>query len=416
MLNSNGWYYGWNVIGAGIIFQAILFGLTLFSFIFWAPIWAEEFDAKLADVMWVNVGMMLAQGFMSPFVGHAMDRRSIKWLITAGAIIASAGFLLVSRATQVWHIVVVYSTLVPLGMLLAGPLAAQTLAAKWFSLRRGLAIGISTTGTSIGGFILPFVVGILFYDYGWRHTHLILAGFVLVTVIPVVWLVVSNSPEEKGVPSESKATDSQKPAFEYPVWTTLTILKQRNFWVLVLAFVPLISAQGAVQANIAAFAIDLGTSQDRTPMLISLMAITAVAGKVFFGRQADHWDHRYLFLLAAALIATVIALMLTQPGYSIQLVIAGILGIGTGAILPLLGVIIASRFGPNAHGQVMGLLGPFLMLSALGSVYAANAYDSTGSYASALEPLFLCLIAAAIVVMWLGGKPEEDVAIQANPR
>lgn len=392
-------------------FQAILFGLTLFSFIFWAPIWAEEFDANLADVMWANVGMMLSQGLMSPFVGHAMDRYSIKWLVISGAVIAAAGFIAVSQAKQVWHIVFAYCTLIPLGMLLAGPLAAQTLAAKWFSRRRGLAIGISTTGTSIGGFILPVAVGVLFSAYGWRTTHLVLAAFVVVTVLPIAWIIIFNTPEDRGVVRETDAQrhDNSDGAVEFPVWTTGSILKQRNFWILVLAFVPLIAAQGAVQANIAAFAIDLGTAREMTPRLISLMAITAIGGKIFFGRQADYWDHRYLFLLAAAIIAIVIALMLTEPSYFTQLLIASLLGIGTGAILPLLGVIISSRFGPTGHGKVMGLLGPFLMLSAFGSVFAASTYDSTGSYAPALQPLLIGIVPAAMIVMWLGANPEKKL-------
>ena len=263
MASSPRWYYGWNIVGAGMTFQAILFGLTFFSFIFWAPIWAGEFGADLADVMWANVGMMVAQGLMSPFVGHAMDRRSIKWLVTAGAIIAAVGFVAVARATQIWHIVFIYSTLIPLGILLAGPLAAQTLAAKWFSARRGLAIGISTTGTSIGGFILPVLVGFLFSAYGWRTTHLLLAALIVMVVIPVVWLIVANQPADKGVAPEADliphGQGGSAPVF--PAWTTMGILKERNFWVVICAFVPLLTAQGAVQANLAAFAIDLGVAR-----------------------------------------------------------------------------------------------------------------------------------------------------------
>ncbi|MEM9620761.1 MAG: MFS transporter, partial [Pseudomonadota bacterium] len=246
------WYYGWNIIGAGMTFQAMLFGLTFFSFIFWAPIWADEFNVDLADVMWANVGMMVAQGLISPFVGHAMDRRSIKWLVSAGAGFAAAGFVAASQATQIWHIVLVYSTLIPLGILLAGPLAAQTLAAKWFTRRRGLAIGISTTGTSIGGFVLPILVGVLFAAYGWRTTHLLLALLILIVVLPVVWCFVANEPKDKGVAGEPEGESTGEAddptaagpvtAGDFPVWTTASILRERNFWVLILAFVPLMTA------------------------------------------------------------------------------------------------------------------------------------------------------------------------------
>jgi MFS family permease len=404
------YYYGWNIVGAGMTFQAVLFGLTFFSFIFWAPVWAEEFDASLSYVMWANVGMMVAQGFISPFVGHAMDTKSIKWMVTIGATAASLGFVAVSQATEVWHIIVIYCTLIPIGVLFAGPLAAQTLAAKWFTARRGFAIGLSTTGTSIGGFVLPILVGYLFLSYGWRITHLILAVLIVAIVIPVVWAIVANNPEDKGVEPEPDPVNhgADGPLHVYPTWTTKSILRERNFWVLILAFVPLMTAQGAVQANLAAFAIDLGTARELTPRLISIMAVTMIGGKLFFGRQADHWDHRFLFLFAVSLIAIVMGLMLTKPDYTMQLVIAGILGVGTGAFLPLLGAIISSRFGPAGFGKVMGLIGPFMTASALGSVFASRIYDATGSFDGAFEIFLLFTIPSAVIVMFMKPKPGDE--------
>lgn len=410
MSESPRWYYGWNVIGAGMTFQAVLFGLTFYSFIFWAPIWAEEFAADLSYVMWANVGMMVAQGLLSPFIGHLMDRRPIKWLVTAGAVIAACGFVAAAQATAVWHIIVVYSTLIPLGVILAGPLAAQTLAAKWFSARRGLAIGISTTGTSIGGFVFPILVGLLFSGYGWRTTHLILAALILLIVVPVVWVFVANQPTDKGITPEPdpEASGSVDAVPEYPTWTTMSILRQRNFWVMILAFVPLLTAQGAVQANLAAFAIDLGTAKELTPRLIALMAITMIVGKLFFGRQADRWDLRYLFLLAVGIVSLVVGLMLLRPGYALQLVIAGILGVGTGAFLPLLGAIISTRFGPIGFGKVMGLLGPFTTTSALGTVFAAKIYDATGSYDLALQIFLLAMLPCGLIILWLRPGPSTQ--------
>jgi len=411
------YYYGWNIVGAGMTFQAVLFGLTFFSFTYWAPIWAEEFNAPLTQVMFANVGMMVAQGLISPFIGHAMDRRSIKWLITIGAISASLGFVAVSMATEVWHIIVIYSTFIPLGILLAGPLAAQTLVAKWFTAKRGLAIGISTTGTSIGGFILPILIGFLFFEYGWRTTHLMLAVLIVAIVIPVVWALVANKPEDKGVVLEVDPADHEDagPQHVFPIWTTKTILSERNFWVLILAFVPLMTAQGAIQANLVPYALDLGISRELTPNLISIMAATMIGGKLFFGRQADRWDHRYLFLIAVVLIGIVLGLMLMKPDYTGLMVIAGILGVGTGAFLPLLGAIISSRFGPSGFGKVMGLLGPFMTASALGTIFASRVFDTTGSYDFALQVFLIVIIPSAVLVMLLKPKPGDEKASTAVP-
>jgi MFS family permease len=101
-------------------------------------------------------------------------------------------------------------------------------------------------------------------------------------------------------------------------------------------------------------------------------------------------------------------LMLTKPDYTMQLVIAGILGVGTGAFLPLLGAIISSRFGPAGFGKVMGLIGPFMTASALGSVFASRIYDTTGSFDGALEIFLLFTIPSAIIVMFMKPKPGDE--------
>ena len=90
------------------------------------------------------------------------------------------------------------------------------------------------------------------------------------------------------------------------------------------------------------------------------------------------------------------------------MVTAGILGAGTAAFLPMLGAIISSRFGPAGFGKVMGLLGPFTTLSALGTVFAAYIYDTTGSFTGAWEIFLFATIPAVTLIMFLKPKPGDE--------
>ncbi|MBQ61996.1 MAG: hypothetical protein CMQ19_07965 [Gammaproteobacteria bacterium] len=411
---STPWFYGWNIVGTGMTFQAVLFGMILFSFTMWAPEWAEEFDTPLSEVMLIIIVLNLLMGLVSPFAGRAMDHMSIRALVCSGVLCASLGFALISQATAAWQIMVVYGTFINVGIVLAGPLAAQTLCAKWFRARRGFAIGLSTTGTSIGGFLFPPLVTFLFLTYGWRSAHLILALVMVVAIIPLVWTVVRNTPEEKGVEPEedvkAHATDAEP--FVFPEWTTKTILRERNFWAMILAFIPMMIAFGGIQQNLKPIASDLGIGTQDASYLVSIMAMTMIGGKLFFARQADYWDHRYLFWIAMVILAFSIGLMLTRPDYTLLAVTSGLLGVAAGAFLPLLGAIISSRFGPDAFGRVMGLLGPFMMASAIGPYIPAAIYDSTGSYNVALTLFLIITIPAAIAMSFL--KPIPGLGKDEN--
>lgn len=407
------WYFGWNVLCVGLIFQALIFGSVFFSYTLWVNQWIadETLNASLGQSMWGITILTITQGLLAPFAGHAMDRTSIRALISTGALAAALGFALISRASAFWQIILIYGTLITVGTLLAGPLAAQTLAAKWFRARRGLAIGLSTVGTSLGGFVLVPVVAILYLNLGWRSAHLVLAGTFLL-IIPLVWSVVRNTPEQKGVePEPEHATSPEHAAGQaLPLHTTASILRERNFWVMVVAFAPMVTAFGGVQQNLGPFARDIGIGDQQTSYLISIFSGVMIGGKVFFGAMADRYDQRMLYGLAVATLGVAMASMMTAPQFPGMVVICLLLGFAAGGFLPLLGAIVGSRFGPASFGQVMGLLGPFMTISALGPLIAGRLREATGSYDLVLLCFIAMLVPAAAGMFFLGAKPGARAA------
>jgi cyanate permease len=281
-------------------------------------------------------------------------------------------------------------------MLLCGPLAAQTLAARWFESRRGLALGISTVGTSVGGFVMPPLVTTLQADLGWRDANDLLAMLVLVSVVPLVWLTLRNSPPGTA-PAPQAGT--QAPGVHPP------LLRQRSFWLLVLAFTPMITAVSAAQQNLAPFAGDHGTSPQATAYLVSMMALAMMAAKVGFGALADRWDSRWPFFFALAILAIAFALMLGRMSYSKLVVVCTLLGVAAGGFLPLLASAVSSRFGVAAFGRVMGMVGPFTTLAALGPWIAGYVRDVSGVYDTAWVIMALLLLPAAVAMALLQPRP-----------
>lgn len=415
------WYYGWSVLAVGVAFQAILFGFTVNSFTLWVTEWVDDFGAPRGDLILSVTILGIVQGILAPFAGKAMDRTSIRVLVTAGAVVTVIGLALISQINAVWQIVAVYATLIAVGTLLAGPLAAQTLAAKWFRGRRGFAVGISTIGTSIGGFVMPPLVTLLFLEVGWRDAHLILAAIALVAIVPLVWLIVRNNPEELGVEPdpETEVSAARIAAREFPDWTTWTILRERNFWIMILAFVPMATALGSVQHNLSPIASDSGIAPQGASYLVSVMLGCAAVSKLFFGLVTDRWDLRGLFWLANLSIGAAIFLFMLQPSYAVMLVASALLGLGAGGFLPLLAAVVSSRFGPRSFGRVMGLVGPFALLGSFGPLLAGGLRDNLGSYEVALQ-ITLVILAPAVLAMLLlrplaaitqtkaaGGQPAE---------
>jgi MFS family permease len=396
------WYYGWNVIGVGMTFQAITFGLTLYVYGFWVKPLAAEFGANRFDVM---LGLMLlnvVMGAVAPFAGRAMDIRSIRWLIIGGAVAMAAGFAIAGAAPALWVFVAAYALLVSLGVLMAGPLAASTLAAKWFRARRGLAIGWSSVGTSIGGLAMPAVVTWLLANEGWRHAHYTMALIVLAGIVPLVWLVVANRPEDKGIEPEPESTKPHLANQTVRAWTTREILTERSFWAAAIAFGFLTMVFGGVQAHLVPYVQDRAIAGENPAVLMSIMAFSGIVGKILFGAAADRFSHRLLFYVASAILALALILLRENLGFSVLMGAAALLGLATGGFLPLIGAVVAGRFGHVAFGRVMGLLGPFTMpVAVLGPPLAGHIFDVTGSYARAFELFLGMIVVAGVAVAFL---------------
>ncbi|MFN3231090.1 MAG: MFS transporter [Alphaproteobacteria bacterium] len=392
------WYYGWNVIAVALIFQGITFGIGLYSFTFFIDSWMVEFDAGRGDILIAVTVSTLAIGVFGPFAGRAMDRLPIRALVCTGGALFALGLVALSLTTAVWQVIVIYALLMGGGLVLAGSISGQTLAAKWFRGRRGFAIGLVTTGTSFGGFFMPPLTTWLIAELGWRDACLALAAIAALAIIPLSWTIIRNSPEDKGVEPEPDSDHSRALSshFAGQRWTTRRALTERAFWITVIAFLPVSIVFSSIQQNLSPLSGDLGITAQHASFLMSVIAGTMIVGKAAFGAAADRFDNRYLFWVEAALMALATGLLMTEPDYTMMLVICGLLGVAGGGSLPLLGSIVGNRFGPQAFGQIMGLLMPFLTISSFGAMATGWVRDSAGSYDPALEVFLIILIPAAI--------------------
>ena len=401
------WYYGWNIVGVSLVFQSVLFGSIIFSYTLWVGEWLGDpgLGVTLTYVMVPITILTLAQSIVAPFAGYAMDRYSIRVLVCIGTASAGLGFVLISQVAAFWQIIIIYGTLIMAGTVFAGPLAAQTLAAKWFDGNRGLAMGVTTTGTSIGGVFMAPVVTLLYQSVGWRDAHWMLGICFIVVVVPLVWILVRSAPAELGIEAESASNDDHASVVSNTrKWTTSEVLKEKTFWIVVLSFLPLITASGSIQQHLRPYADLLNIASMQTAFLISVFSSVMILGKLFYGILADRLDHRGLF--AMALLACVIVLLglLRAPSYPVLVVLSGFLGFSAGGFLPLLGAMVASRFGVASFGSVMGLLAPFLAASAFGPIIFASLFQLHGDYQLALWMGLVILLPGAVAILFLPAR------------
>ncbi|MFT7654156.1 MAG: MFS family permease [Candidatus Azotimanducaceae bacterium] len=394
-------HYRWLIVATTLVNQAFSVGILIYSFALFVVPWLEEFSVSRGQIMLAIFALQVSVGLVSPLLGRLLDNRSLRWLFIGGAVCTSSGLLLLSQATAFWQVLLIHATLMPIGMGLCGTLASQTLVSKWFTSNRGMAIGISAMGTSLGGFVFPLVTSSLLVTFAWQGTLMFHAALCFFVLLPLNYLVLSVEPPVRELDTGTDVSLDNR------VWTTPEILKTRMFWLPVIGLVPINAAFGGVQFNLGAYVSDLGMTQSFAAQLIAVTAVSMIVGKFLFGSLGDKMDHRHLYWLMFMFMSLALLMYMGEPGRTELFVAAALQGMATGGVLPMMGIVYASRFGTLSFGRVVGLVNLFLMTGSFGSILSGWIFDATGSYDVAFKVFLVCIVPAAIAIYWLPPPPPQ---------
>ena len=396
-------YHRWLVVVMTLFNQAVVTGISLYCFAIFSIPWLEQFDVSRGQLMLAITFLMIANGLIAPFVGHRLDKMPLLWPVLTGYLLFCGGIIVLSLATAYWQIIAVYATLFALGQMLSGTFVSQMLINRWFTSDNGLALGISSTGTSIGGILFPLIVAQALSSFSLSTVLQGLALFFVVFLMPANYFVLRVLPpavDEK--PDSSAANDA--PAQD---WTTKKILKSPAFWIPLSVLLFVSTAFVAIQANLGAHLNDLNYSAAFTGQMIAVISAMMIVGKLLYGKLADRLDHGYLLLFMGGVNIASIALLTVTSDELLLLAAAAMLGLASGGLIPVMGVVFVARFGIASFGKVMGLVMLVMVAGSLGSVYAAWVYDLTGSYEYAFISFIVLTLPGLFLLRWLPPPLEQ---------
>ena len=387
----------WLVVLYSFLIQAVGIGIAIYCFATFSLPWLDEFGASRRDIMLTTFWLQLATGAISPFIGYAMDRFPIRRLVLIGLALLLLSFWIISLSEKLWHIWLVYATVLPVATTLLGNLAGQTLVVRAFKDKRGMAFGISALGTNFGGLIFPLLAATWILDFGWRNAFLYLGVIAVLIIVPLSWFVF-----RKAEVASLMNPVAKDPAATQEL-TTKDIFRSLRFWIPVIGVVPLSMSFGAIQFNLGGLVRDLGAVNDLglTSQLTGVMVVCMMLGKLFYGGVGDRLDHRFLFWIANALTAVALAIVMAAETEKALIIGIIFLGLGTGGILPLLALTISSRFPISSFGRVMGLSAITIPMGALSPVLAGWSYDEFGTYSYLFIALMLVILLVVLMVRWL---------------
>jgi MFS family permease len=281
------------------------------------------------------------------------------------------GFVAAGYSPNIWALVAAH---VVIGFGCSGtfgPIVSDM--SHWFRKRRGIAIGIASCGNYASGAIWPPIVQHFVTTDGWRATHIGIAVFCLVMMIPLALMLRRPSPVEHVELSGAAAARGSlglKP-------NTLQAL-------LAIAGISCCVAMAMPQVHIVAYCGDLGYGVARGAEMLSLMLGFGIVSRLASGWICDRIGGLRTLLLGSALQGVALLMFLPSDQLATLYVASALFGLFQGGLVPSYAIIVREYFSPREAGARVGtVLMATLFGMALGGWMSGAIFDLTGSYKAA---------------------------------
>lgn len=401
-------FHGWWIVVVAFLCFAVNTGLIFYAWsVFLVPL-AATFGSRV----WVSgayAAMQVASAVWGLRVGRVVDRRGARPVLLLGTVVLALGFLGMSRVQTLPMLYLAMAGPVALGSTCIAALPNNAAVARWFVRRRGRALGISTAGISAGGIVFAPLAQYLNATWGWRPAYAILAGVVLVLLVPPVLAFSVRDPEDLGLlpdgepPVEPGARSPAADLLAFELARSVrpdVAVRQASFWLLALAFGLTMAGLSTVLLFQVQFLIDRGMPAQHAAWVLGATAAMGVVGKLGFGALLDRFDQRRVAAVCFCLQAAGVALLWVSQHPFVLAAYVVLYGYAMGGNATLLASLVGVTFGRLHYGAITGRITPFVVLAqAVGVPAAGWARDRTGSYGPALTVVVLgALVAAGIVL------------------
>jgi len=191
-------HYAWIVLGITFVALAVGMGARSTWGVFVKPIEAEFGVNRTATSAVASVSLLLF-AFSQPIIGWLLDRYGGRVVIGGSLLLMGAGSLLSGWVTEFWLLFIMFGIVGGIASGGAGLTSGSILAIRWFTERRGLAIGLASSGFSAGQLVFYPLITLLLTWYGWRQTYVVQGVFIILAVFPLVVWLLRNDPADVGL-------------------------------------------------------------------------------------------------------------------------------------------------------------------------------------------------------------------------
>lgn len=404
-MNGKRLFYGWWITAACFCTFGIAVGIPYYGL----PFFYDYFEQSPAagGFGWsrsiVTLGFPLAT-ILTIWAGPVLVQRwSPRKVILAGTATTAASLILLSvSGGQLW-LYFLFWILFMIGYILSGPIPHQILISRWFSRRRGIAMGVMYTGIGLAGAVsAKYIAKPLTEAFGFR-VALAVMGISVLLAWPVTLAFIRNRPSDMGLFPDGDPASKSYAGAEGPTYREL--FRLRAFWLLLAGSMLCIGAIGAVNQHMKLIFKDAGYAPQEYLNFtfgeaLFVIMVSSISGRLLVGWMADRYSKKWLTAVMYAMVAGSIVLLLGVRPPGTPYLFAIFFGVAMGADYMLIPLVAAERMGAESISKAMAIIVPADMIGLTWLPFAVSALrEHWGGYTAPLEIVFALALAGAALIM-----------------
>jgi MFS family permease len=367
--------YGWVIVAAGAMITCVAMGAMFALPVYLQPI-AEETGWTRAGISGAMTVGFIVMGIAGFGWGILTDRIGARPVVLVAGVVLGVGLFVASRTTNLLMFQLAYGGLVgAAGGAFFAPLMATTVG--WFDKHRSLAVSLVSVGAGVAPMIVTPLATLLIEAQGWRMAMMITA-IVATTLIVPAGLLIRRAPAalaEAPAPATDVAPRQPAPS------GAAAALRTPQFIVLAATFFFCCAAHSGPIFHTVSYAMICGASALAAASIYSVEGLAGLVGRLVFGVLADRLGVKRVMIAGLALQSVAIYLYIYVSELQHFYMLAAVLGLAYGGVMPLYAVLARDYFGPHVMGTV---LGGATMVSSLGMAFGPVGggwlFDTFGTY------------------------------------
>ncbi|SER23860.1 Sugar phosphate permease [Pseudomonas sp. NFACC02] len=401
-------HYSWVILAVTFLTMLVMAGAVGAPGVFIKPL-ETEFGWDTAEISSALAVRFALFGLVGPFAAAFMNHFGVRKVVLTALTLVATGMILSLFMTQFWQLVVLWGLVVGFGTGLTAMVLGATVATRWFSQRRGMAMGLLSASSATGQLVFMPMLANLTEHFGWRTALTCICVAIVIAGVAVLALM-RNRPADLQLPSYGESdvqpVVASNQTFAELLLTPLKVLREVvrtwTFWVLFMTFfICGASTNGLIQTHFISLCGDYGLIATTAAGMLAVMGIFDFVGTIGSGWLSDRFDNRWLLFGYYGLRGVALIILpfsdFTVYGLSFFALIYGLDWIAT---VPPTVKLTVQKFGPERANIVFGWI---FAGHQLGAAFAAFGAGWTRTHFASYLPAFfisglLCVIAALIAL------------------